>query len=80
VTVSDGKATRYSALAGGPICLLRLPPGNYRITAEFGGATRSAQRAVGAQTGKPAQVAFAFRGEPWDGIWASDEEKQQARE
>ena len=80
VTISDGKATRFSALADGPICLLELPAGSYRVTADVGGVTRSAQVAVNAQPGKPHQVAFSFPGEVWDGIWASDEEKQQARE
>jgi hypothetical protein len=80
VRIDDGKATRFSASADGPICLLRLRPGKYRITAEIGDARRTAQLSVGAQAGRPHQVAFAFPGEPWDGIWASDEEKRQARE
>lgn len=80
VTVSDGKATRLAAVADGPICLLRLPAGSYRITADLGGATRTAQVLVGARSGKPRRIAFTFPGEPWDGIWASPEEKQQAKE
>jgi len=80
VTISDGKATRFSAVADGPICLLQLPPGKYRVTAEIAGASHAVQVAVGAQPGKAHQVAFSFPGEAWDGIWASDEEKQQARE
>jgi hypothetical protein len=80
VTISDGKATRFSAVADGPVCLLQLPAGKYRVTADIGGTRRSVQVAVGAQAGKPRQAAFSFPGEAWDGIWASDEEKQQARE
>jgi len=34
----------------------------------------------GARAGQPHQVAFSFPGEAWDGIWASPEEKQQARQ
>lgn len=80
VTVSDAKATRFSAVADGPVCLLQLPPGRYRVTAEIAGNTRSAQVVVGAQAGQPHQLAFSFPGEAWDGIWASPEEKQQARQ
>ena len=75
---SDG-ATLLRTTADGPVCLLQLPAGRYRVTAETGGAKRSAQVAVGALAGAPHQVAFSFPGEPWDGIWASPEEKQQAR-
>jgi hypothetical protein len=80
VTISDGKATRFMAVADGPICLLELPTGSYRVTAVIGGLTRSAQVSASVQTGKPREVVFSFPGEAWDGIWASDEEKKQAAE
>lgn len=80
VTIGDGNAIRFSAVADGPICLLQLPQGRYRVAAALGGATRSAQVSIGAQTGNPPQTVFSFPGEAWDGIWASDEEKRQARE
>jgi len=80
VSISDGKATRFSAFADGPICLLELPVGSYRVTADVGGVTRSVRVVVSAQAGRPHQVAIEFPGEPWDGIWASDEEKMQGRE
>ena len=35
---------------------------------------------VGVPAGTPRPVAYSFPGEAWDGIWTSDEEKQQARE
>ena len=80
VTISDGKATRFSAVADGPICLLDLPAGKYLVSARIGDAERAIRVEVGASHGKPRQLAFEFAGEPWDGIWASPEEKQQARE
>jgi hypothetical protein len=80
VAVTDGKNALFEAVADGPICLLRLPKGSYRLSARLGDADRSARIAVGAPTGTPPQVVFAFPGEPWDGIWASDEEKHQARQ
>lgn len=66
--------------ADGPVCHVSLPEGRYRITAALGGATRTASVQVPARPSRPQQVVFAFPGEPWDGIWASDEEKRQARE
>jgi hypothetical protein len=78
--VEEGKSEVFRVTADGPFCLLRLPPGTYRFTAELGGVRRTAQLAVPAMVGRPATLAFAFPGEAWDGIWASDEEKRQARE
>jgi hypothetical protein len=80
LTVSDAGAARLRIVAGGPICLLRLPAGSYRIAAAMGGTTRVAQIAIGAGPGKPQRIVFSFPGEPWDGIWASPEEKLQAQE
>ena len=79
VTVSDGKATRFSGVADGPICLLHLPPGKYKVSARLGDAVRAANVEIGSQAGVLRQLAFEFPAEPWDGIWASDEEKQAAR-
>ena len=62
--------------AGGPICMISVPKGNYRIDATYAGVSRSLR--VAADT-RQARVVFAFPEEPWDGIKASDEEKQQAR-
>lgn len=72
-------APRVSFRADGPICLLKVPAGDYVVKAKLGGKERSAQVKAGAETGKPAGAVFAFPPEPWDGIWASDEEKQGAR-
>jgi len=81
VTVADaGGAGLLRTRADGPICHVSLPEGRYRITAALAGATRTASVRVPAKPSRPQQVVFAFPGEPWDGIWASDEEKRQARE
>jgi hypothetical protein len=62
--------------AEGPMCELALPAGKYRIDAVYGGVKRSQQVTAGA---KASRAVFGFPEEPWDGIKASDEEKQQAR-
>jgi hypothetical protein len=81
VAVADaGGATRLRLRADGPICLLALPEGKYRITATLGGVTRTAAAEVRGAPGRARAIAFEFPGEPWDGVWASAEEKQQARE
>lgn len=81
VVVTDAKGGELlRTRADGPICHVKLPEGRYRITAALAGVTRTASITVPAGAGGPRQVVFAFPGEPWDGIWASDEEKRQARE
>lgn len=81
VVVADAKGRELlRTRADGPICHVTLPEGRYRITAVLAGATRAASVAVPAKPSRAQQVVFAFPGEPWDGIWASDEEKRQARE
>lgn len=62
--------------AEGPICMISAPAARYRIEVSYGGVKRSRQVAASA---KQVRVIFGFPEEPWDGIRASDEEKQQAR-
>jgi hypothetical protein len=76
--IDDGKDEVLRAESVGPVCLLRLLPGRYRVRAERGGVLRESRVTIGAQAGRPATVAMAFPGEPWDGIWTSPEEKRQA--
>ena len=80
LTVNDAKGASVRIVADGPVCLLRLPAGSYRIAAAMDGTTRAAQVVIGAGAGRLQRVVFAFPGEPWDGIWASPEEKLQAEE
>lgn len=81
VVVADARGGELlRTRADGPICHVTLPEGRYRVSATLAGVTRVAGVAVPARPARPQQVAFAFPGEPWDGIWASDEEKRQARE
>lgn len=77
---ANAKAARLTTSTDGPMCLLRLPPGKYRLEALFAGVKRTSAVTVSADAKQPVRAVFAFPGEPWDGVWASDEEKAQARE
>jgi len=76
VYAADKSSPALQVTAEGPMCMLSAPAAKYRIEASYGGVKRSAQIAADK---KPARVVFGFPEEPWDGIRASDEEKQQAR-
>lgn len=76
VYAADKSSPALQTTAEGPMCMLSAPAAKYRIEAAYGGVKRSAQVAADK---KPARVVFGFPEEPWDGIRASDEEKQQAR-
>ena len=66
--------------AEGPMCLVAVPAGAYRIEARYGGTTRVAKAAVSDTAQRLSRVVLAFPDEAWDGITASEEEKRQARE
>ena len=72
---AEGKPV-LQVTAEGPMCELAAPAARYRIEAVYGGVKRSQEVTAGA---KIARVVFGFPEEPWDGIKASDEEKQQSR-
>ena len=76
----NASTPRLTINAEGPMCLFRVPAGHYRIEGTYRGAARRTEADVPAGVAPPLRKVFAFRGEPWDGIWASDEEKRQARE
>jgi hypothetical protein len=73
---SDQSSPILQLTAEGPMCLMSTPKGNFRIDAIYGGNRRSVRVAADS---RPAQVVFGFPDEPWDGIKASEDEKQQAR-
>lgn len=79
VVVKRDAATVASFEADGPICLLGLPPGAYRVEASLAGATVNRNIRVPA-THRSQRAVFTFSDEPSDGIEASEEEKRQARE
>ena len=79
VTVSRGNERLAAFESEGPICLLDLPAGSYRIDAKLGDATSTRTVKVPA-TGRAPRAIFTFPDEPSDGIEASEEEKRQARE
>lgn len=79
-TVTDARSGEklVQTRAEGPICLLQLPPGRYRVNAEFNGAARHASFSVG-KSGI-AEAALRFPGDGGEDIPASAEEKRQACE
>lgn len=79
VTEQGAKARRLEIRSDGPVCLLDLPAGRYRVEASFGGTQRGVEVKLGADAAKLQRAVFAFPGEPWDGIWADEEEKRGAR-
>ena len=80
ITSEKAKAPLFETTSDGPVCLLHVSPGRYRIEATYGGAKRSATTTVATDSKRPVRIVLAFPAESWDGIWASDEEKRQARE
>lgn len=79
VTVSRGNERLASFESEGPICLLDLPAGSYRIDAKLGDAVSSQAVKVPA-SGRVPRAIFRFPDGAWNGIEASEEEKRQARE
>ena len=79
VSVNRGATTVASFDADGPICLVDLPPGSYRIEARIGEATATSVVTISAKGGTSRAI-FRFPEEKSDGIEASEEEKRQARE
>ena len=69
--------------ATGPLCVLTLAPGRYRVEATYNGMKRSATAAVPASSARPAHVALGFPQTAADGDLgpkASPEEKMQAKQ
>jgi hypothetical protein len=63
--------------AEGPTCLVKAPPGRYRIDASYDGTTRHANARI-ANAGKPARVVLSFPNPETDDIRATEEEKREA--
>ena len=67
--------------SSGPLCLLQLEPGRYRVAATFNGATRTATATV-RPSARPVHLALAFPRAVANGdldLPASPEEKAQAK-
>ena len=79
VTVSRGNERLASFESEGPICLLDLPAGSYRIEAKVG-ETASTRTVNVPASGRAPRAVFMFPDEPGNDIPASEEEKRQARE
>ena len=54
----------FGIVANGPVCLLQLPPGQYRIDTWFNGHARSTRATIGARTVAPLRVAVEFPDDP----------------
>ena len=54
----------FGIVANGPVCLLQLPPGQYRIDTWFNGHARSARANIAVGGGKPLTVAIEFPEDP----------------
>jgi hypothetical protein len=78
-TVRDRNgATVLQGRADGPMCLLRVPPGSYRVEAAYEGHRRTASFQT-ARPGKPTRAVLTFPRDPNETIAASPEERAQAR-
>lgn len=78
--VQGASAPRLELRAQGPICLFRVPAGNWRIEARRANVLRTTRVPVAPVTGLPLRAVLAFPEETWDGVRASTAEKRQARE
>lgn len=65
--------------ADGPMCLLKVQPGRYRVEASFEGAKRSGTLDATKGTGKPPRAVLSFPLDKSERIPASPEEKAAAR-
>ena len=54
----------FGLVANGPVCLLQLPPGQYRIDTWFNGHARSTRATVAAGGAAPLRVAVEFPDDP----------------
>ena len=83
VTPLKGAEPVIEGTAQGPLCILQLEPGRYRVAATYNGATRSATATVPARSSRPTRLALGFPPAAADGnldIKASPEEKAQAKQ
>ena len=79
VTLKRDATTIATFESEGPICLLDVPAGTYRIEARLNDFTADATVRVPA-TGRAPRTLLRFPDESSNGIEASEEEKRQARE
>jgi hypothetical protein len=78
-----GEGRPMDAVADGPLCYVKVPPGRYRIDAEFNGVRRSARATVPEHPLRPVRVALAFPEEAARGdleTRPTPEEREEARQ
>ena len=69
ITITDAKSKSpvLKTMAEGPLCLLRLAPGTYRVEATHAGATRARTFTASRDQGRLVRIGFGFPEEPGDG-------------
>ncbi len=83
VTPLNSKEPVIEGTSSGPLCLLQLEPGRYRVQAIFNGATRTATATVRSTPSRPVHVALGFPQAVASGdldTRASPEERAQAKQ
>jgi hypothetical protein len=68
-----------SGKSDGPVCLLRMPAGRYKVEASAEGGRRVATIQNSASPGKPTRMTMTFPRDPAEVIAPTAEEKAQAR-
>jgi hypothetical protein len=78
--IRDGNGQQVlSGRSDGPVCLLRMPGGRYKVEASLEGARRTASIQNSATPGKPVRTTMSFPRDRAEIIAPSAEEKAQAR-
>ena len=59
-TPIDAPADAFGIVTNGPVCLLELPPGDYRVNTWFNGHARSTQATIPAKRNQLVRVSLGF--------------------
>lgn len=65
----SGGAPRLNVHVNGPICAIRVPPGQYRIEASLRSTTLRIQATVPDRSRRRTQVVFSFPGDTRHHVW-----------
>lgn len=78
--IRDGNGQAVlSGRSDGPVCLLRMPAGRYKVEASLDGSRRTANIQNSASPGKPVRTTMTFPRDRAEVIAPTAEEKAQAR-
>lgn len=56
----DAPVAPFGIVTDGPVCLLELPPGEYRVHTWFNGHSRSTRAIIAKSAGSPVRVSLGF--------------------